>query len=186
MANTDRGALSAYTRGMGRGEWLLQDDARLLEQCDVDTYRASGPGGQKRNKTDSAVRLRHSPSGISVIAEESRSQHENKARALRRLRAALAIQLRAAIDPAAPVPDIVLRHRGRDGRVQIGHRHDDYWPLMAVLLDVLAAANGEVRRAAGTLGLTTGQYSSLLTDEDKVLAEANRIRRVAGLRALTR
>src|SRR5207247_813493 len=77
-----------------RRTWLTIDDAAMLKQCDVDLYRASGPGGQKRNKTSSAVRLRHAPSGITVIAEESRSQHENKARALRRLRQAIALQIR--------------------------------------------------------------------------------------------
>ena len=65
-----------------RSTWTALTDAQLLAQCEVDTYRASGPGGQKRNKTSSAVRLRHPPSGLIVIAEESRSQHENKAKAL--------------------------------------------------------------------------------------------------------
>src|SRR4051794_28568175 len=69
-----------------RAAWTALTDDQLLAQCEVDTYRASGPGGQKRNKTSSAVRLRHPPTGLLVIAEESRSQHENKARALRRLR----------------------------------------------------------------------------------------------------
>src|SRR5262249_24291870 len=69
-------------------------DAQLLDQCEVDTYRASGPGGQKRNKTSSAVHLRHLPSGLLVIAEESRSQHENLARALGRLRQALYLEIR--------------------------------------------------------------------------------------------
>src|SRR5947207_14217946 len=78
----------------GRAVWAGLNDAQLLEQCAVDTYRASGPGGQKRNKTSSAVRLRHKPSGLIVIAEESRSQHENRARALRRLREALYLKLR--------------------------------------------------------------------------------------------
>src|SRR5262249_6139502 len=50
---------------------LLDEDA-LLDQCEVDTLRASGPGGQKRNKTESAVRMRHKPSGIIVVANESR------------------------------------------------------------------------------------------------------------------
>ena len=65
-----------------RAAWVSLTDSQLLDQCEVDTYRASGPGGQKRNKTSSAVRLRHPPSGLMVIAEESRSQHENRARAL--------------------------------------------------------------------------------------------------------
>jgi protein subunit release factor B len=84
---------------------FLADDAHLLAQCAIDTYRASGPGGQKRNKTSSAVRLRHLPSELIVIAEESRSQHENKAKALRRLRQAFMLKLREPIggDAFAPV-----------------------------------------------------------------------------------
>src|SRR3974377_1787756 len=77
-----------------RSLWTSLTDDQLLAQCEVDTYRASGPGGQKRNKTSSAVRLRHPPSGLIVIAEESRSQHENKAKALRRLRKAFFLELR--------------------------------------------------------------------------------------------
>src|SRR6476469_1652062 len=84
-----------------RSTWSALTEAQLLAQCDVDTYRASGPGGQKRNKTSSAVRLRHGPTGLAVIAEESRSQHENKAKALKRLRRAFFLQLR---DPAPPDP----------------------------------------------------------------------------------
>ena len=64
--------------------WNTTPDEALLAQCDLDRFRASGPGGQKRNKTDSAVRLRHRPSGLVGEANESRSQHENRARALRR------------------------------------------------------------------------------------------------------
>src|SRR5436189_5356085 len=78
----------------GRATWTTLTDAQLLDQCEVDTYRASGPGGQKRNKTSSAVRLRHPPSGLIVIAEESRSQHENRGRALRRMRQARYLKVR--------------------------------------------------------------------------------------------
>src|SRR2546428_13349802 len=82
-----------------RRTWTALTDPQLLAQCKVDTYRASGPGGQKRNKTSSAVRLRHLPSGLIVIAEESRSQHENRARALRRLRQALYFEVRGEWAP---------------------------------------------------------------------------------------
>src|SRR5258707_8833441 len=80
-----------------RSSWTCLTDDQLLGQCELDTYRASGPGGQKRNKTSSAVRIRHPPSGLIVIAEESRSQHENRARALRRLREALYLKLREPV-----------------------------------------------------------------------------------------
>src|SRR5262245_46207557 len=88
-----------------RATWAALTDDQLLAQCEVDTYRASGPGGQKRNKTSSAVRLRHPPSSLLVIAEESRSQYENKARALKRLRRALYLELREPLSPDALTPD---------------------------------------------------------------------------------
>jgi len=64
------------------------DDA-LLAECRLETFRAGGPGGQHQNTTDSGVRLTHLPTGISVTARESRSQHRNRKVALARLRTAL-------------------------------------------------------------------------------------------------
>src|SRR6266480_6697616 len=90
---------------MNRSNWTELNDAQLLSQCEVDTYRASGPGGQKRNKTSSAVRIRHLPSGLIVIAEESRSQHENRARALRRLRQAFYLKVRDPLSAAELTPE---------------------------------------------------------------------------------
>src|SRR5271155_4279422 len=88
-----------------RADWTKLTDDQLLTQCAVDTYRASGPGGQKRNKTSSAVRIRHPPSGLIVIAEESRSQHENRAKALKRLRQAFFLKVRQGLAAAQLTPE---------------------------------------------------------------------------------
>src|SRR5205807_3099024 len=93
-----------------RRAWTSLTDPQLLAQCEVDLYRASGPGGQKRNKTSSAVRLRHLPSGLIVIAEESRSQHENRARALRRLRQALVLEIREPLPADRLTPAALAEH----------------------------------------------------------------------------
>src|SRR5437588_10132889 len=82
---------------LARSQWTTLTDVQLLAQCEVDTYRASGPGGQKRNKASSAVRIRHLPSALIVIAEESRSQHANRVKALKRLRQAFYLKLREVI-----------------------------------------------------------------------------------------
>src|SRR5438034_5862044 len=94
----------AMSPPLPRTHWAAFTDAQLLARCEVDTYRASGPGGQKRNKTSSAIRIRHAPTGLIVIASESRSQHENRARALRRLRQAIALTQRGPIDEDAAPP----------------------------------------------------------------------------------
>jgi len=58
---------------------------RLARDCVVAAYRSSGPGGQKKNKTESSIRARHLPTGIVRIATEHRSQYRNRALALERI-----------------------------------------------------------------------------------------------------
>ena len=65
---------------------IPKSDKELLRQCQVQVFRGSGPGGQGVNTADSAVRLIHEPSGITIVARNERSQLMNKRAALKRLR----------------------------------------------------------------------------------------------------
>jgi protein subunit release factor B len=62
------------------------DPEVLKRKVVLETYRSRGPGGQRKNKVETAIRLRHLPSGITVIATEHRSQAENRKLAFERLR----------------------------------------------------------------------------------------------------
>jgi protein subunit release factor B len=68
---------------------IPQSDEELLAECEVETYRSSGPGGQNVNRRETAVRLRHLPSGIVVTCQEERYQLRNRRIALAKLRAQL-------------------------------------------------------------------------------------------------
>jgi hypothetical protein len=171
-----------------RALWTELSDAQLLAQCAVDTYRASGPGGQKRNKTSSAVRIRHPPSGLLVIAEESRSQHENRARALRRLRQALYLKVRDELSPES-LATLATRAeyasvRDGDGRLHLGRKDPRYWPVVGLVLDVLLIVGARVSDAAETLGISTGNLIDFLHGDEKVWEQANQMRTKFGLKPL--
>lgn len=85
---------------------LPESDEDLLRECEVQTFRSSGPGGQHVNKTESAVRLRHLPSGVVVTSQQERSQHRNRVLCLQRLRRKVA---QMNYRPAKRVPTRVSR-----------------------------------------------------------------------------
>jgi hypothetical protein len=170
-----------------RDAFLLASDDALIAQCEVDRYRASGPGGQHRNKTESAVRLRHKLSGVTAIGEDSRSQSENKLHAVRRLRAAIALQVREPVrlDGWAPSPRLAAFVAA--GTAPLGAKTrltGEYWAAVGELLDVLVAGGLEIGTTAQRLGVTTGALSKLLLHDDQVARAVNDLRRAKQLRPL--
>jgi len=78
----------------------------LLAESEVETFRSSGPGGQNVNKRDTAVRLRHIPTGIVVTCQRERSQYRNKLIAVQKLRK----KLEELSKPPAPrIPTVAPR-----------------------------------------------------------------------------
>ncbi len=101
---------------------------RLLAECEVTTFRASGPGGQHRNRRESAVRLRHRPTGLVVVATERRSQHRNRAVALERLARRLALRRRRRKKRVGTLPTRAsterrLEQKGRRSRLKTSRRN---------------------------------------------------------------
>lgn len=164
---------------------LALGDEALLAACELDRFRASGPGGQKRNTTDSAVRLRHLASGIEAQANESRSQHENRARALRRLRMTAALTLRApvALEGYAPPPELEAARRPR-GDLSLGPRDARFPAAIAALFDLLEARGWRLSDAAADLSVTTAALARFAARDPVVLRAANERRRALRLRPL--
>ena len=168
---------------MPRIDYLLASDDALIAQCEVDRYRASGAGGQHRNKTDSAVRLRHKLTGISAIGEDSRSQSENKLHAVRRLRSALALQVREPVTSISPRLSAFVAAGTAPQGVKT-RLTGEYWAAIGELLDLLVANNLEIATTAQQLGITTGAMSKLLLHDEQVGRVVNDLRRAKGMRPL--
>jgi hypothetical protein len=157
----------------------------LVRECVVETMRASGPGGQHRNKTESGVRVRHVPTGVVAQAFERRSQHENRAVALRRLREQIALEWRRPVEAEryAVTPEVSAILPGN--RQRVGPNNERYWAGIAGALDVFVALGCSVSDAAAALGISTGAFSRLLLESPAVGAKVNELRAARGMRRLT-
>ena len=160
--------------------WEL-DDAQLLKLCRFEAFVGSGPGGQKRHKTNAAVRITHLASGLSAIASESRSQRENRIHAIRRLRHKLAMELRREIDTFEyRAPEWFAQYPG----LHINPKNPLYPAAVAEVLDVLKAMHWSVGRAAVLLGLTTSALTRFLHDDPAVWTKVNGARAELGMSPL--
>ena len=151
------------------------DGEQLLAECDMRRLRRSGPGGQHRNKVETAVVLHHRPTGVSAEANERRSQAENRSAALFRLRVNLALQVRRMCGPRY-APSTLWQSRCAGGRISVNESHADFPAVLAEALDVIASREAEVKTAATTLGCTASQLVKLLKRQSRALALVNRWR----------
>ena len=146
--------------------------AQLLKACDVRRTRRSGPGGQHRNKVETAVVITHQPTGVKGEASERRSQSQNHRNAVFRLRVNLALAVRCRREPPDS-PSPLWQSRCAGGRISISPTHDDFPALLAEALDALAACGMDVKAAAVVLHTTFSQLTRFLKHEPRALAQVN-------------
>lgn len=179
-------------------DWLALDDSALLADCDLHIYKASGPGGQHRNKVSSAVRVHHRPTGLSAHGDDSRSQHENKRLAIKRLRMQIALQVRRNIDrtPPAELPEPIrsclhaVKSSGKrvdepgvtaaGKRLNVGRKDVRFWPVSQYVLDLLEAFESRLADAAGYLGVTTSNLVAHLKKDRHLFGAAQQMRKRFG------
>ena len=137
-----------------RDELLRLDDAALSALCTWEFFKATGPGGQKRNKTSSAVRLSHKPSGVAAENDESRSQHTNRVFAIKSLRLRIALKIRRE-PPTATL-----------GKAP-GANSDAFFIWLACAFDILESVGYRISDSVPLIGMSTNQ---ILKEFEKIPA----------------
>ena len=143
------------------------DDAAFAGFCRLDFFKATGNGGQKRNKTSSAVRVTLDEYGLAAEDCSERSQHRNRATALMKLRRKLAYSVRLKYQPFE--------------RESCSLEHADYPLFLAKLLDLLCECSWDYRIAAEKMNCSSGRMLKLICRDNELLTFYNNMRRNAGL-----
>ncbi|MDX1925230.1 MAG: peptide chain release factor-like protein [Pirellulaceae bacterium] len=177
---------------------LSVDD--LLASCTLRAQRRSGPGGQHRNKVETAIVIEHQPTGLRGEASERRSQADNRRMAIHRLRLCLALEHRetpkstspestspefGGPESSQPEPVSPLWHSRVSGtRIDVSTEHEDFPAILAELLDALQALAFDVAAASKHFAVTSSQLVNLLRSHPPALTLINAKRTALGLHRL--
>lgn len=157
------------------------EEADLLKLCRIEYGRVGGPGGQHRNRNDTAVWIVHTPSNLECQATERRSQSQNRHEAIKRLRRKLAVRARTVTSRDHHQPSELWRRRRQGEKMSVNPDHADYPALLAEALDVVVSRRFDVAGAAGVLGITMSQLARLIRHEKHAFAALNAGRESVGL-----
>ncbi len=169
--------------------WSEKD---LLDACKITFSRASGPGGQNRNKVETSVELEFANSGIHAHASERRTQIENRKVALMRLRCKLAVAYE--MNPADASATLASNEREpselwlrycQKGLVNISENNDEWPSLLAELMSALRAVDWDLAQAAERLQTSSSQLFKTLRKYPPAALRLNEERKKRGKKELS-
>lgn len=153
-----------------RDEWLQSDDEQIMRCCRFEPFKGSGRGGQKRNKTSSAVRLTHLPTAIAVTDCSGRSQHKNRHSAIKKLRLQLALELRN--EPTVPK------------RLDTSLNSSDYPLFIAQIIDIFHSVNYELKPSAEFIGISSSKLVKTIERDPQLWQHINQCRQAKAIPTL--
>ena len=175
--------------------WLTLPPEDLLRRCTQAPFQGPGPGGQKRNRVYSGVRLTHAESGLTAEASERREARRNLEDALRRLRMSMALSLSPALEEQASGASArsdteVTQKAGQSSPSPLPFRaganpaHADFPIFAFAALHALESRGGRLSEAAASLGATASALTRFLRSEKAVWARTQAIRKRNGIHPL--
>lgn len=166
--------LSAY-------RWLSLPPEDLMRACRQARFQGSGPGGQKRNRVYSGIRLTHAESGLTAESVDGRSSHRNLLDALARLR--LNMALTASLSGCGP-DEAAAAIPGAPFRPGANPSHADFPGFALRALHRLSWSRGQIAPAAEGLGCTASALTRFLKADKAVWSRARELRERHGLHPL--
>ena len=176
-----------WQRSMSDSHPCYWSEEQLLAQCRLTFSRASGPGGQNRNKVETSVQIVFLPTNVIAAASERRTQNENRKVAIQRLRCKLAVEFRCA---SADSPkegfkaSEVWLNDCRNGRIDIAESNTDWPIILAEMIESLRIVDWNIGQAAQHFGTSSSQLVKLLKRHSPAFLLLNAERKSRGQRPM--
>ena len=169
---------------------------QLLQQCRLTFSRASGPGGQNRNKVETSVQIEYLPASILASASERRTQNENRKVVVQRLRCKLAVELRPTPDAkfTAAISTVLAtkmqigsatwQQYCRNGRIAIAETNNDWPAILAEIIGFMSISDWNISDVAAMLATSSSQLVKMLKKHPPAFVLFNQERKSRGQRPL--